>query len=726
VTAAEKRALAGVGYVFTADNPHAGVDLDDCRNAETGAIADWAQEIIDTLNSYTEVSPSGTGVKCWLAGALTGASHRWQVEGGEVEIYDRERYFTYTGEHLPGTPLEVEARQDELTALVARLEAARETGKPAKSSAAGCDKSVTGLSIEEALAKLRRGKKTGPLMRGDLSAYEDDESRADFAVCLAAAGYVGADPERIDAVYRLTPLMREKWDERRGDGTYGSATIARVLEALEAEPAGDTQKDAIVAQAAGMPLYHTPECEGFAVVSLEDHDQLLPIMGKAYARHLRHQFWLSEHKTPSKTAVSDALAMLDARANYEGEERAVGVRVMAAGGAVYLDLADRLSRAVRITADGWEVTQNPFLFRRGAATKALPLPVPGGSLAELRPFLNVADEDGFVLCCAWLVGSLRPSGPYPILVLQGEHGSAKTMAANLLRLLIDPAVPALKSLPTSERDLMIAARTNWIMAYDNLSGITPAMSDALCRLSTGGGLSTRELYTNDEEAIFDATRAISLNGIDDIVARADLLSRSLVITLPPLKPAQRRQEKEMLAAFERLRPRLLGALCTAVSASLANAGKVSLKEAPRMADFAADVAAAEPALPWEPGRFLTAYSENERMMRELALDMDRVAAAILDLLRDAGSWEGTATDLLKELRDPMSADLRGRDVPDTPRGVANRLRRLAPLLRERGVEVEFRKGTERVIVITSEAGPQDHVIIGGARVRIRPDRHGEK
>jgi hypothetical protein len=728
-TAARRHGYAGVSFVITAKDEIIGVDLDHCRNAETGDVEPWAKAIVDSLPTYWEVSCSGTGLKGYAAGQVELPRTKWPVEGGSVEIYNAKKAFAFTAEPLEGTSLEVEDCTAALGQLVTRLEARRTAGakKPKKPKKPGKAKPGKGRTAEQVLRRLAAGAKTGPLLEGDLSEYDDDASRADFALCLGAAGLVDGDPERIDEVYRLTPLMRAKWDEPRGEGTYGSWTIEKVLECYEPAPEnGEAQKDVMIAQVEGMPFYHTADGTGFAVVSREDHEELLPIMGKAYGRVLRHQFWLAERKAPSQSAVKDALALLDARANYEGEEREIGVRVIGVGDAVYLDLADRLCRAVRITADGWEVVQNPFLFRRGAATKGLPLPVPGGSLAELRPFLNVADEDAFVLCCAWLVGSLRPRGPYPILALQGEHGSAKSMTAQLHRLLIDPAIPMLKSLPTSERDLMIAARTNWIAAYDNLSGIAPAMSDALCRLSTGGGLSTRELYTNDEEMIFDSTRPITINGIDDLTARADLVSRSLFVNLPPLEPEQRREEKEMLAEFELLRPRLLGALCTAVSASLANAGKVRLKEAPRMADFAADVVAAEPALPWERGRFLAAYAENERMMRELALDMDRVAATILELLREVGSWEGTATELLKDLRDPMSGDLHGRDIPGTPRSMANRMRRLAPLLRERGIEVEFRKGTERVIHITSQDGRQDRAGIGGARALMRPDRHKER
>jgi hypothetical protein len=189
--------------------------------------------------------------------------------------------------------------------------------------------------------------------------------------------------------------------------------------------------------------------------------------------------------------------------------------------------------------------------------------------------------------------------------------------------------------------------------------------------------------------------------------------------LPPIPEEKRRQEREMLAAFEALRPRLLGALCTAVSTALRRLPEVRLEKHPRMADFAAWVVAAEPALPWEAGRFLAAYDANQRAMGELALDMDRVGEAILDMMSRVSLWTGTASDLLKELRDHDLADLRGNDIPNTPRGVSNRLHRLAPLLRTRGLEVEFRKGTERKIIITNAEGPPEHATIEGARVRVR-------
>ena len=723
VAAVEKHGLEGVGYVFAEDDPFSGVDIDDCREPETGVIAPWAQEIIDSLATYTEVSPSGTGLKCWLAGAMSGTRHRWKLYGGEVEIYDRLRFFTFTGEHLAGAPVEIEERQAEFEALIAKLDEQLAASKPAKKSkSAGGRRKKADVSDEVALKRLRAKEKYRRLLDGDYSDYGGDHSSGDLVLCGEIARVVGPDPERIDGIFRKTKGMRAKWDEpHRADGaTYGEMVIEKALEGYAEPPKRESQKETLLAMADGLRFFHTPEGEGFAVVQNDDHEELLAIMGKLFSRYLRQQCWEGEGVAPTATVMRDALLTLEARANFEGNEREIGVRVMADGDRVFLDLGDELWRAVEITAEGWKVVSNPLLFRRGRAMKPLPVPERGGSLLDLKPFLNIEDEDAFILICSWLVAALRPRGPYPVLILGGEQGSAKTVTVRFLRALIDPAVAALKSTPTSDRELMIAATSSWILAYDNLSGLTPAMSDALCRLATGGGLSCRELYTNSEEVIFDAARPITINGIDDLTGRADLVSRSLGVTLPPIEAGKRRTEAALAVEFEKVRARLIGALCDAVSAALRHLPDVRLENAPRMSDFATWIVAAEPALPWEAGRFLSAYAANRQAMDDLALDMDRVAAIIIEMMEYVGEWSGTATDLLAEVRGLPGQERRGSDLPQTPRGISNRLHRIAPLLRASGLDVQFRKGTERRIIITNADGPQDQGTVDGAHVRIHP------
>ena len=132
---------------------------------------------------------------------------------------------------------------------------------------------------------------------------------------------------------------------------------------------------------------------------------------------------------------------------------------------------------------------------------------------------------------AWLLAALRSGGPYPLLAISGEQGSAKTVLSKLLRALVDPNVAPVRALPREERELMIAANNGHLLAFDNLSGLPAWLSDALCRLASGGSFAVRQLYTDDEEVLFKAARPTVLNGIEDIIGRSDLADRAILLTL---------------------------------------------------------------------------------------------------------------------------------------------------------------------------------------------------
>src|SRR5207248_1359644 len=250
-------------------------------------------------------------------------------------------------------------------------------------------------------------------------------------------------------------------------------------------------------------------------------------------------------------------------------------------------------------------------FRRPAGMLPLPVPEPGGSIEALGSLLNLSNRSDFVLVVVWLLATLRPRGPFPLLAVSGEQGSAKTVLSKILKALIDPNVAPVRALPREERELMIAANNGYLLAFDNLSGLPPWLSDALCRLASGGSFAVRQLYTNDEEMLFEAARPILLNGIEEVVSRPDLGDRAIFLTLAPIGEALRRPESELWREFEIARPRMLGALPDAVVHGLHTLGRVRLDRLPRMADFALWAAACETAL-WPAGTFTRAYAANRR------------------------------------------------------------------------------------------------------------------
>src|SRR5262249_36585734 len=158
---------------------------------------------------------------------------------------------------------------------------------------------------------------------------------------------------------------------------------------------------------------------------------------------------------------------------------------------------------------------------------------------------------------------------------------------------------------------------------------------------------TRELYTNDDEQLFDSRRPVILTGIQAVATRPDLLDRSILLELPSIPRKQRRTEEDLFAALEPIRPRILGALFDILACALRNAPAVALPFLPRMADSAKWVTAAEPALGWQPGTFLAAYDASQDEVNDVALDAFPIVDALRQLMADRGSWEGKASELLR-------------------------------------------------------------------------------
>ena len=218
----------GLGFVFTDDDPIVGVDLDDCRDMKTGQIDDWAKDVIETLDSYTEISPSGTGFHVLVTGELPGGRNR---KGG-IELYETARFFTVTANHVEGTPTTLSGRTAELeTVYDSYLAPDDDSSEP---RATNIDETpARTLDDDELLAKAKNaanGEKFARLWRGDTSGYES-HSEADMALCSLLAFWTGGDPHRMDELFRDSGLMREKWDEQHfaDRSTYGEKTIERAI-----------------------------------------------------------------------------------------------------------------------------------------------------------------------------------------------------------------------------------------------------------------------------------------------------------------------------------------------------------------------------------------------------------------------------------------------------------------------------------------------------------------
>jgi hypothetical protein len=316
----------------------------------------------------------------------------------------------------------------------------------------------------------------------------------------------------------------------------------------------------------------------------------------------------------------------------------------------------------------------------------MPFPAPeaGGSVDLLRQFLNIQPDD-FPLVIGWILGALRGKGPFPVMVLQGEQGTGKSTTSRVLRSFVDPSSVPLRNPPREVRDLLVSAINNWLPCLDNLSGLAPEFSDALCRLSTGGGMDSRALYSDTEQVLIDIQRPVLVNGIDDIAARPDLSERSIILTLPVIDPTARRQESSFWPEFTAASPQIFGAILDALAGAWRLAPFTHLSRLPRMGDIAIWATAAESALGWKAGTFMAAYDRNQQIAVEAGIESSPVGATLLDLLSGLNEWTETPSQLLATLTEKAGPMAKSKAWPQSPKGLKLILNRLAPSLRRMGI-----------------------------------------
>ncbi len=463
---------------------------------------------------------------------------------------------------------------------------------------------------------------------------------------------------------------------------------------------GLSQRDKLILCGMKGELWRDADHTAHATVEVNGHLESYVLRSNAYHRYLLTLYGIMFPQTigpgvvipgsPSSQAIADALNGLEAIANTKPQKTAA-VRISAHDGCVVLDLGTPDWSAVVIGPEGWEVVARPPVpFIRPTGQRPLPIPVTGGDINELRRFVNVADEGDFKLTIAFLLAALKRKGPFPIAVVNGEQGSAKSTFCRVLRCLVDPNAADLRSPPKDERDTLIAAINGWMQAYDNLSYVDGEQSDWFCRISTGGGFATRALYTNNEETLINVCRPVLLNGIPSLASRPDLADRAVALTLPVIPEEARQTEDAFWAAFDEAAPRILGALLDGVATALRNLSSVKLERLPRMADFTLWSVAAFPAYGWTAESFLSAYEANRQRGVEDAIEADSVAVAVLEIVAEWGEFQGSVTTLLEEINNRVALGIsKEKTWPKDPTRLSSRLRRVAPGLRRLGVEINF-------------------------------------
>lgn len=396
------------------------------------------------------------------------------------------------------------------------------------------------------------------------------------------------------------------------------------------------------------------------------------------------------------------------------------VRVGEAGGKLYLDPAWEGRELIEFDGGGWKVVQRTgdhpkFVVNKSTMPLMRPdMVAPTGNLVEmLKPYVHTGEKD-LLLMVGWILGCYKNGGPYPILMLTGEQGSAKSTITRLLRKLVDPHALDIREPTTDDRDFAAAVRGTYILAYDNLSYISPKLSDSLCRIATGVPLASRTLYTNYEETSFQAMRPIILNGIPDVAEREDFVSRVISIQLPTIPQERRRDDDSFWADFHRDLPRMIRCVWDMVAKAQRDYGSTVVGQKTRMTAFLQwAMAGMEPA---QAAEFNEYYVRMSGEANQQLVEHDLVVQGIIQMMQEKKRFEGSVYDLLNALMVHLPQGFDPTLVPKKPRGLAERIKRAAPALREIGIETRRGRresGTGRRCIIfewTKEAKDRNYAV----------------
>ena len=495
---------------------------------------------------------------------------------------------------------------------------------------------------------------------------------------------------------------------------FADEEIQKANSAIEEDDGEEKQKQSTrlinLARQSGVEFFHTPEREAFATIRVDGHLETCSLKDQGFRLWLDRLYFLDQAQAISSNAMQEALGIFRGMALFDGVTKPVFLRLAHVEGRTYIDICDDRWRVIEVDSDGYRIlNESPVKFRRPKGMLALTEPETGGSLSELRSFVNAPDDDDWILFLAFLVGVWSPNPPYPVYNITGEQGSAKSTRARVIRRVTDPSASPIGRAPKEDRDFAIAANSELVVSFDNVSRLSLANSDNLARLATGAGFRTRTLYTDTDQTILDAARPVLINGIADSITQDDLADRAITVNMRRIPPSMRESEADFWARFQKVEAKIIGALCDAVSHGLKMLPTTKLDESPRMADFARWVVACSGKLDFSSERFLTAYSTNRNASHEATLDASPIGPILIAAL-EGGELLGTPKEILDDLEGRLDEKTRrSKDWPSGGRAFTNELKRIAPSLRERGIAVDRLEHRRTNLGIPYRIGPERKV-----------------
>jgi hypothetical protein len=459
----------------------------------------------------------------------------------------------------------------------------------------------------------------------------------------------------------------------------------------------------------------------FAAVRINGHIETIPVpasnSGK-FKMWICKIYYEKEHKVLSNGETIAAVHnTLRAKALFGNFTNTLSLRVSNGHDdskkTIYYDLTNKEWQVVKITESGWSVENSndiPIMFRRYQNQRAQVIPSKNYSANIFDMFLNtinIEDDEGkrLLLKC-YIITLFIPDIAKAALMLHGPESAGKTACQELIKSVVDPSVIPTLTFPRDIDGLIQQFSHNYLAYYDNVSILPEWLSDALCRAVTGTGFSKRELYSDDDDVIYQFLRCIGFNGINLAATKSDLLDRGIIMGLKRIDDKKRRELKgEILPEFEKILPQLLGFIFDILVKILKvmNSGGIIMKAKSRMADFEKYAEVISQCMGYEPMRFINAYHENKKLRTDNVLETSPIARAVIEFMETREKWRGTTPELLAELESVASKlkinTQREKLWPKAANVLARRLNEIRSNLEEVGILVNDTKDPVKRTVI---------------------------
>ena len=420
-------------------------------------------------------------------------------------------------------------------------------------------------------------------------------------------------------------------------------------------------------------------------------------------------------KLLKRNELDETNSICDLKARRSGKIVNIFSRVAPSeGGGIEIDIRDEENTRIKIANGLITFIKNGSIipFARNPNSRPMLVSHSRGDINLLKKYLRCSDPD-FLMLTAFLAYTIATpkikASRFLFLVLLGDSGLGKSsICDNVIIPLVDNSIVGIQSFPKNEKELGIATQNSHIACFDNVRHLSTSMSDSLCKLSTGNSLSSRKLYSDDDQHVTHLHSAVVLNGISSFVTEPDLAQRCLTIELKPMAKENRKSDAQMMSDLEVDLPIIFRGLLELIAGVFMQLPNVEVTNPERMYDFVRFLSAMEKVQGAPDGVYQGLYSSKLHEDQMTTLFDDPLGGAMMKFCSEHSYWQGLPQDLHASLHEMYRSNRFISGLPTNPSAFSKRLRFISANLLKQGIRVEFGRAKHRLITIEVLGGSNDY------------------